>query len=164
MDPVPFRYKWAQVTDCLICGRPSLKGRYRRFCSAACDALWRFHDGCVPESVSCVGCGRILSLSDRGKGGQRRKATTKYCPRCRNEYDKYKMTAAQLAERDGSACALCGEPVDMTLRRFDPNGEMCASVDHVTPRSLGGSHEPENLQLAHMLCNQRKSNRTGVAS
>lgn len=30
------------------------------------------------------------------------------------------------------------------------------TLDHVTPRSLGGSDTVENLQLAHHACNQAK--------
>jgi len=34
-----------------------------------------------------------------------------------------------------------------------------ASVDHIVPYAIGGSHEPDNLQLAHLWCNLVKSKR-----
>ncbi|RVW06740.1 HNH endonuclease [Rhodococcus spongiicola] len=68
------------------------------------------------------------------------------------------MSARQLALRDGAICGICGGDVDMSLSRKD-DGAMCPSVDHIVPRSLGGSHDPSNLQLAHMVCNMRKSDR-----
>lgn len=46
-------------------------------------------------------------------------------------------------------CALCsvtiGKPQYLT-------------IDHIIPKSCGGSDEYENLQPAHRLCNERKGN------
>lgn len=62
---------------------------------------------------------------------------------------------AYLADRDGEQCSLCDEPIDLQSKdtRWGP------SVDHVLPRSRGGSHELTNLALAHRSCNSRKGNR-----
>lgn len=49
-------------------------------------------------------------------------------------------------ERDGWLCGICGEPVAV--------GD--ATLDHIVPISLGGSHEPSNVRLAHSLCNSRR--------
>lgn len=159
----PFTYKWGERTECKVCGGPSAPG-FRTFCGGACAILWRTYGGVVPSAVTCVGCGVSIDLTRRGKGGQRRKASTKFCRRCKQDYNKYKMTAAQLAERDGSDCGICGYPVDMTIRRSDPDGLFCPSVDHIFPRALGGSHEPDNLQLAHLWCNQVKSDLRGAVA
>lgn len=59
-------------------------------------------------------------------------------------------------ERDGWICGLCGLPVDDYLTYPDPRS---ASLDHVTPLSLGGSHMLENVQLAHLGCNVQKGAR-----
>jgi 5-methylcytosine-specific restriction endonuclease McrA len=37
-----------------------------------------------------------------------------------------------------------------------------ASYDHVVPTSLGGTDEPENLKMAHLLCNTRRGNRVAA--
>ncbi len=50
---------------------------------------------------------------------------------------------------DTPACALCGSP-------FLADAEK--SIDHKKPLSRGGDNGIENLQLAHLGCNQRKSN------
>lgn len=63
------------------------------------------------------------------------------------------MSAAELVERDGDACSLCAEQVDLTTAWPDP---MSPSVDHITPRSLGGQDEPQNVALAHLRCNISK--------
>lgn len=60
---------------------------------------------------------------------------------------------ADILERDGTLCRLCGEPVDMTLVYPNPFSK---SVDHVIPLSRGGAHDPSNCQLAHLRCNIQK--------
>ena len=56
-------------------------------------------------------------------------------------------------ERDNWRCQLCRKKVDPSL----PGGlPLAHSLDHIIPRSLGGSNEPSNLQLAHHECNWRK--------
>lgn len=160
--PTPFRYKWAERQPCIVCGANEPESPFRRFCSDACRVLHDSYGGDVPSSIDCVACGATIDLTIKGKGGQRRKVSTKFCRRCRQDYRKYKMSAPELARRDGTTCGICGERVDMDLRRNV--SIMCASVDHVIPRALGGSHEPENLQLAHLLCNQRKSDRVNLTA
>ena len=63
-------------------------------------------------------------------------------------------------ERDGWVCGICLDAVDRDLAYPHP---MSASLDHVTPVSLGGSHSPENVQCSHLTCNVRKGNRMGAA-
>ena len=64
-----------------------------------------------------------------------------------------------MAERDGFVCALCSGPVDLTLNR---RSRMGATVDHVVPISRGGLDEWSNVQLAHWICNVKKSNKLEV--
>jgi len=62
----------------------------------------------------------------------------------------------EISIRDEWTCHLCGEEVDETLPRL---AKMGASLDHVLPLSKGGTDHPENLKLAHFICNVRKGNR-----
>ncbi|WP_412973660.1 HNH endonuclease [Mycolicibacterium conceptionense] len=66
------------------------------------------------------------------------------------------MNPRQLAARDGLDCKICGDPVDMNANKDDL---FRPSVDHIIPRSSGGSDDPSNLQLAHLWCNQVKNHR-----
>lgn len=58
-------------------------------------------------------------------------------------------------ERDGWVCQICHEPVD---RDGEPTGAWFPSLDHVTPRSLGGGDDDDNLRLAHRWCNSVRGN------
>jgi 5-methylcytosine-specific restriction endonuclease McrA len=50
-----------------------------------------------------------------------------------------------LVERDGEKCAFCGSVEKL-------------QIDHIKPVSLGGTNNPENLQLLCFPCNKNKSN------
>lgn len=60
------------------------------------------------------------------------------------------MTPGALAARDGWVCWLCEAPVDPDA---PPGSAGAGTVDHVVPRSRGGSSDPSNLRLAHRRCN-----------
>jgi len=66
------------------------------------------------------------------------------------------MTPAQLGDRDGWVCWLCGNGVDADAARGAP---YAGSIDHVVPRAKGGGDEPANLRLAHRSCNGRRGSR-----
>jgi hypothetical protein len=53
---------------------------------------------------------------------------------------------SEILERDDRTCAYCGEAADQ--------------VDHVIPRSRGGSHQPSNLVAACGNCNRSKCDMT----
>lgn len=56
-------------------------------------------------------------------------------------------TFVALAMRDGNTCYLCGQPADTD----DP-----FEIEHVKPRSAGGTDDLDNLALAHRSCNRTK--------
>lgn len=55
-----------------------------------------------------------------------------------------------------SFCAICGKPVDKTLKFPDP---MSPCIDHKFPWSRGGDCSVDNLQLTHLYCNRQKSDK-----
>jgi len=52
--------------------------------------------------------------------------------------------------RDGMACAYCGRGIEDT----DESPQL--TLDHITPRSKGGSNEATNLITACVRCNSRR--------
>lgn len=155
-----FQYTWAKEKRCLVCGATEWEGIGRKSCSPRCTQLLSQNGGAAPDATSeCKRCGVEFSLMKLGESGRKKRSDSFMCDHCRAaRYTRHKMSASQLAVRDGFDCTICGDPVDMELR----HPEMFrASVDHVIPYSLGGSHDPENLALAHLWCNQVKHNRQG---
>lgn len=65
-------------------------------------------------------------------------------------------TTAEIAERDGWRCQLCGMKVPAAKRHPDPKS---ASIDHIIPISRGGGDVKANVQLTHFSCNIAKNNR-----
>lgn len=53
-------------------------------------------------------------------------------------------------------CLLCSKEIDMST---GPGKPMSPTLDHVLPRSRGGSSDWFNLAPAHSICNARKSDR-----
>ena len=59
-------------------------------------------------------------------------------------------------------CAICGKPVDKTLKSPHP---MSPTVDHIIPVTRGGHpSDLDNLQLAHRACNLAKGTNIGVTA
>lgn len=79
-----------------------------------------------------------------------------YRKRSRSGSKSERWTKAQVVEKSNGICALCGEPIDMTLK--NPH-RSSFSVDHIIPLSKGGSNLFDNVQAAHLSCNSSKNNR-----
>lgn len=58
-----------------------------------------------------------------------------------------------LFERDGWMCHLCEQEIQPHRRCPDPQA---ATMDHIVPLSLGGTHTWDNVKASHALCNFRK--------
>ena len=65
--------------------------------------------------------------------------------------------ARQKILKTQTICALCGKPVDFSLKYPHP---LSATIDHIIPVSKGGHPtDISNLQLAHRCCNRAKSDK-----
>jgi len=87
----------------------------------------------------------------------------KFCsPRCKHKAKPTGQwitprTRMALYERDGWTCHLCNKPVPKDLEYSPDNYEpLYPSLDHIVPRSHGGTDNPSNLRLAHTQCNSER--------
>lgn len=77
-------------------------------------------------------------------------------PRRRNGWRRSQLRKRVLAAYD--VCAICGKPVDKTLKTPHP---LSAEVDELIPVSRGGDPLSfGNCRLVHRRCNRLKSNKT----
>jgi 5-methylcytosine-specific restriction endonuclease McrA len=53
-------------------------------------------------------------------------------------------------------CGICHEVIDLACKYPDP---MSFSIDHIVPRSQGGTHGFNNLQPAHLACNYNRQDK-----
>jgi hypothetical protein len=67
----------------------------------------------------------------------------------------------QIGERDNWVCGICGCDVDSELSIYE--SDQAASIDHIIPRSKGGSNKDENLQITHWDCNRIKGVSVAIA-
>lgn len=75
-------------------------------------------------------------------------------PRYSNGHRRREIRKWLMATQD--VCALCGKPIDKTLKTPHP---MSFEVDEIVPVSRGGDPlDRGNVQASHRECNRRKSN------
>jgi hypothetical protein len=147
---------WSSGRVCVVCGVTDWPPNGRRItCSANCFALKKAYGDKLERTRPCLRCGAVIDLMAKGgKGKQKRSVLTMMCADCQAaRHTRHKMSVSVLAKRDGTDCKICHEPIDMTLRKPSLFGP---SVDHIYPWARGGTHDPGNLQLAHLWCNQVK--------
>lgn len=131
------------IRDCAACGGDFVgRAGNAKYCSDAC----RYRKVCDVANARTMGLYRLATqfIDGRYVGRQWRVALLQY-----------------LVDRDGDKCGICGRKVDTSLKSGTRGSRRGPSVDHIVPRSLGGSDDLENLRLAHWGCNQKRSNRGG---
>jgi hypothetical protein len=95
----------------------------------------------TPRSISQRYCSN--SCAERGRGGRRRTAGDEVLG-----YEWRKMRRVVVDEE--THCGFCNEPVDKSLTVPHPGAP---AVDHIVPRTQGGTMDRSNLRLAHARCN-----------
>lgn len=148
------------LRPCLWCYReylPNFGGQ--RFCQRSCGiSAWWTANGrrTSRKPISEHGTRSRYRHCSKTPGGP--------CDPCRaanNEHHKeaqawrYQRKLVRIAERDEWVCGICSLPVDRKLSGSELWGP---TLDHVVPQSWGEpDNDDDNLQLAHRLCNMRKS-------
>jgi len=153
----------------------------RLTCSAVCYSYLQLPNG-WSKSTDIVTYAPIAKVAKnpsgplvtKTKGGSFRAGYCRICERsfvsqnldnfcsqkCRRKY--YRMgrhswiaPTKRLAiyKRDNWTCLICYEPVSRADYSHEVYNPQYPSLDHIVPRSLGGTHEDSNLRTTHVLCN-----------
>lgn len=124
--------------DCAECGEHVPVGLRRKYCSEMCAALGNLRR----TNARVTDLYRLAC--QKGVGGARWRV----------------RLVRLLVERDGDCCYLCGLTIDTTLKAGPRGDEEGPSIDHVVPRSRGGTDDLVNLRLTHWKCNRDKGTRS----
>lgn len=73
--------------------------------------------------------------------------------RARSLRQKRAIFKRKLYNKQEGRCGICGGFISLA-ELSSPK----ANIDHIIPRSRGGSDKQENLQLTHTVCNEMKGN------
>lgn len=160
---------------CERCGVSFLVTRQAaRFCSLRCSGR-RDH----PEICSVAGCGKphrarglcsthynIEHVPDRHRRWpsdpeQRRRSLRRKCQRRRaiaHGVEAESVDRDRVGERDGWRCGICRRRVRRELLWPHPKSP---SLDHIIPISQDGPHTYANCRIAHLVCNNLRSNKGG---
>jgi 5-methylcytosine-specific restriction endonuclease McrA len=109
----------------------------------------------VKRALVMLFCGRVESIADRDGHRIRTVSTSVPCPSV-VRVDRYVrrprtdvlLSRRNIIKRDNHTCQYCGTR----------GGPM--TVDHIIPRTMGGTDRWSNLVCACMKCNNRKGDRT----
>ena len=165
------QYVGKRETVCRQCGKELPKNK-TRFCSNDCKVTYNHikagliqHDKILQKI--CPVCGMVFETWKSQK-----LTCSQKCSRIRkwriadNQgiIRDYGITLEELAEHYNNICQICGEPVDWNdytgTRGIDfTAGSNYPSIDHIKPKSKGGIHSWDNVQLTHMKCNIAKGNK-----
>jgi hypothetical protein len=150
--------------ECASTYRPGQRRR-SRYCSRTCKeraanrARQAAIDAAKPQR-ECLHCARVLPSEMR--------SDARFCSKRCNEAahalqrklrartgqdDKPGHLRASICVRDQWICGICAQPVARDREYPDP---LAPSLDHVVPVSQGGTNDPANLRLVHLVCNLRR--------
>ena len=146
------------MIDCLRCKvtfQPRRK--WQKYCSRTCGYTQN-NQGKYVNSINYKFCARC------NKSLQDKRSNAIYCSRTCNSMDhNFKYLGAkgiivrtarrrEIIERDGFLCYLCNKQLEFKA----------IEIDHLIPKSRGGTSDPSNLAVACLPCNRSKGNRIGI--
>lgn len=118
----------------------------------------------------CKQCGYLFigntlycSKNCRDKGHTNRKDRLRYERAKQNGKIDYTITLDKLIKRDNNICYICNRECNLNDYIYNENtfiaGNYYPSIDHVIPIAKGGTHEWDNIRLAHRICNSLKGDK-----
>lgn len=136
---------------CRWCGRWYVRRQGRKYCSKQC-AQWCHPSRTLVTPIAyehCRACERLFIT----RPSRRAKCCSQVCARrlqkMQDGRKSSRFSVQFIGARDNWRCHICKRKV----RKDKGNTNAHGSVDHLVPRSMGGSDTLENVALAHRLCN-----------
>lgn len=128
-------YITSHTNKCEICGDEYIGSNRSKYCSDKCKNKIQWHNNKLKRERNL----KTNGLLDKD------------------------ITLSKLYERDNGICYLCGCECDYSDCDTDNNifrvGKKYPSIDHIIPISKGGTHSWDNIKLAHISCNSKKSDK-----
>lgn len=158
------------VRNCLNCSiefAPTVR-RKSLYCSRSCKDLHNKEKLKVARIESkqervCLHCSTVITKERRADAlfcsdscNQKAHQLQRKLRNRANEEGKRGYLRTEICERDGWICQICKKPVERNAHHPNP---LAPSLDHIIPVSKGGSSDPSNLQLTHLVCNLKRGNR-----
>lgn len=157
---------------CPICGSVYFNSRHdrKRYCGAFCRTLARIGSVCDVRYTEFKGRRRRVWFVDCRDCGQlftARSGTALRCIPCRtlrkwqmnDRQEKVSKLLPYIGHRDHWRCGICSRPV--ASRTYSHDDVMSPTMDHIIPTAEGGTDDPTNLRLAHMICNSYRQHYGG---
>lgn len=169
-DNKRINYVGKREKTCRQCGQPLPKYK-TRFCSRVCCVRYNHiknglvtHDNILKKT--CPICGKEFETWKSQKITCSQKCSQIRIWRNKDNHGiivDYNISLEKLAMRDNNICQICHTPVDWNdkklIRVRYRYGDNYPSIDHIIPKSKGGKHAWDNVQLAHIRCNREKRNK-----
>ena len=141
-----------RTKEVLLCGEVPCEDCIERVeCSFYCDAFCDDCDEC--DKCEYCRCNDCPNIDCDGQNSDGEECNGKDCdllsaPQRKSRRNVHKYLA-QLLDRDGEICGCCKLPI---VGRDYLN----LHVDHIQPKSKGGTDDFDNLQATHKRCNLAK--------
>ena len=148
--------------DSVLCGRCGKKSApYIANKAATCPCCQKHHIAKTSKSM-CVECAKAKKkerISVYRKVRKARYNDKTFRARCRKYGGRYEpINRIKVYEKDKYKCYLCKCKV-VVSETYQPNQ---ASLDHIVPLSLGGSHTYDNVKTCCVECNGKRSNNISI--
>ena len=140
---------------CMAChsayNRANARARQCKRCGVTFER-WDTYEHPGSAATHCRPCYNEYSARSREARMGPKRVLKQPQPGCNPQGKIWNDRRAQVFAEE-THCWLCGEWVDQTLKGTTARAK---SIDHVVPQALGGSHDRDNLRLAHCSCNCRR--------